>query len=98
MKEIKDKLEKEFDRERRKMEEKIGQKDLEIKKMDLEISSIKMSELNLDDYQAQRVRALTKIMQEVVKNEDRQDEESVARLFGLDKIIKNGKQNSLYLC
>ena len=91
MRDIKDKLEKEFDRERRKMEDKISQKDLEIKKMDLEMSTIKMSELNLDEYQSQRVRALTKIMQEVIKNEDKQDEESIARLFGLDKIIRKGK-------
>ena len=58
MRDIKDKLEKEFDRERRKMEDKISQKDLKIKKIDLEMSTIIMPEFNLDEYQFQRVRAL----------------------------------------
>ena len=30
-------------------------------------------------------------MQEVIKNEDKQDEESITRLFSLDKIIRKGK-------
>ena len=30
-------------------------------------------------------------MQEVIKNEDKQDEESITRLFSLGKIIRKGK-------
>lgn len=56
-----------------------------------------MSELNLDDYQAQRVRALTSIMQEVVKNEVKPDPEEIAKLFGLDKLIQKGSCHILQI-
>lgn len=51
---------------------------------------MKMSEYNLDEYQAQRVRALTQIMQEVIKNDYKPDQDQIAKLFGIDKIIDKG--------
>lgn len=84
IRDIQDKLESNFN-------QKLLEKELRIQKLNTELEKLKMSDLNLDDYQAQRVRALTSIMQEVVKNEVRPDPEEIAKLFGLDRLIQKGE-------
>jgi hypothetical protein len=55
-----------------------------------------MSEYNLNEYQSQRVRALTQIMQEVIKDDYKPDKDQIAKLFGIDKIIEKGNIRNIY--
>ena len=69
--------------------DKLSAKEKQIIRLDVEIEKMKMNEYNLDDYQTQRVRALTKVMQEVMKDDYRPDRNSIAKLFGLDEVIRD---------
>ena len=86
IKNIEEKLEEEYN-------EKLNLKEREIRRLDVQVQKLEMSEEGLDEYQAQRVRALTKIMQEVIKDDYKPDKESIAKLFGIDKLIEKGKTN-----
>jgi hypothetical protein len=68
--------------------EKLTEKEKEIRKLDIQLEKMKMNEYNLDEYQAQRIRALTKVMQEVMKDNSSLDRQNIAKLFGLDDVIK----------
>ena len=68
-----------------------------IKKIqDREIEKMRMQEENLSEYQARRVRALTKIMNEVIAEgpdpkKDKRRGENIAELFGLDQVYDKSK-------
>ena len=69
---------------------------LEMQAKNDEIARLRMDEQNLTEYQQKRVRALTKIMNEVVKDgpdlkRDRKQGETIAQLFGLDQVVDKGK-------
>lgn len=82
IKTVQEKLETEFDH-------KLKTKEKEINKLTLELDRLKMSEYNLDEYQAQRVRALTSIMQEVIKKDTKVDKDEIIKLFGIDKLLES---------
>lgn len=81
IKNIQTKLEEEY-------HEKLSEKEKEIRKLDIQLEKMKMNEYNLDEYQAQRIRALTKVMQEVMKDDATADRQNIAKLFGLDDVIR----------
>ncbi|CAI2362432.1 unnamed protein product [Moneuplotes crassus] len=72
----------------RDIEDKLYRKQVEVEKLNSELRRIKMSDEGLDEYQAQRVRALTKVMQEVIKDDYDPDRDSVARLLGIDRLLQ----------
>jgi anthranilate phosphoribosyltransferase len=77
--------------------QKLKIKEREIRKLDIQVEKMKMSEYNLNEYQSQRVRALTQIMQEVIKDDYKPDKDQIAKLFGIDKIIENGNFLNIYI-
>jgi len=84
IKSIQEKLEEDYSR-------KLDMKEREIRKLDVQLEKLKMTDEGLDEYQAERVRALTQIMQEVIRDDYKPDKKSIAKLFGIDKLIQNGK-------
>ena len=84
IKSIQEKLEEDYSR-------KLDMKEREIRKLDVQLEKLKMTDEGLDEYQAERVRALTQIMQEVIRDDYKPDKKSIAKLFGIDKLILNGK-------
>lgn len=70
----------------------------EDKSKELSLEREKQEDESLDEYQKRRIRALTKIMNEVIKEapeikKDKKHQETVAQLFGLDNVYDKGMEN-----